>query len=553
MDDDAERIEPSRPDQVAPIWAAASAGLVSAGVALAAGELVVAIPGRNDPSLVSAVGAEFIDRFAAELKDVAVRLFGTNDKVALVCGIVLVSMVLGALLGTAARRRFWPAVCGFSAFGLLGAAAYRTDELGSDTLGTVAAAVAAAAGIATMWSLLRMAARLGAAPRSVEVDPAGDGVRVGDQVMVAPRSPLDPRHIARRAFLGTAAALGAGAAGMALVGRRIAGKGSSEAARQQVVLPAATVYDRDAVAGEVAPEEFDVGGLSPYITPNDDFYRIDTALSVPQVDLDSWRLRIKGMVDHPLEVSYADLLDMESVSATVTIACVSNEVGGGLVGNAVWQGVPLADVIERAGVGDGAEQVIGRSIDGWTAGFPVDVVTDGRTAMVAYAMNGEPLPVRHGFPARLIVAGLYGYVSATKWLAEIELSTWNAFDGYWVPRGWSKEGPIKTQSRIDVPRSGAELRAGTVPVAGVAWAPTRGISKVEVQVDDGPWRPCELGPVSGDETWVQWIYRWRAEPGDHVVSVRATDGDGETQTSDVARPDPDGATGWHSRRWTVTG
>ena len=173
--------------------------------------------------------------------------------------------------------------------------------------------------------------------------------------------------------------------------------------------------------------------------------------------------------------------------------------------------------------------------------------------MVAYAMNGEPLPVRHGFPARLIVAGLYGYVSATKWLAEIELSTWNAFDGYWVPRGWSKEGPIKTQSRIDVPRSGAELRAGTVPVAGVAWAPTRGISKVEVQVDDGPWRPCELGPVSGDETWVQWIYRWRAEPGDHVVSVRATDGDGETQTSDVARPDPDGATGWHSRRWTVTG
>ncbi|MFP5488309.1 MAG: molybdopterin-dependent oxidoreductase, partial [Acidimicrobiia bacterium] len=279
--------------------------------------------------------------------------------------------------------------------------------------------------------------------------------------------------------------------------------------------------------------------------------RIDTALATPQVASESWRLRVTGLVERPIEVDYDELLSLESVEVPVTIACVSNEVGGRLVGNAVWQGVPLATLLERAGVREEATQIVGRSVDGFTAGFPTELALDGRTALVAYAMNGEPLPADHGFPARLVVSGLYGYVSATKWLEEIELTTWEDFDGYWVPRGWSKEGPIKTQSRIDVPRSGANLAAGAQPIAGVAWAPNRGIDRIEVQVDDGPWRTAELGDVASTDTWVQWHLAWDATPGDHEIRVRATDRSGETQTSTETDPTPDGATGWHTRRVSV--
>jgi len=294
-------------------------------------------------------------------------------------------------------------------------------------------------------------------------------------------------------------------------------------------------------------------GLSPYITPNADFYRIDTALMVPQVDTGSWRLKVGGLVDRPFELTFDELLAMDSVDATVTLQCVSNEIGGNLVDNATWQGVPLAALLERAGVQSGATQIVGRSVDRWTAGFPTDVALDGRTAIVAYAMNGEPLPASHGFPARLVVAGLYGYVSATKWLSEIELTTWDAFDGYWISRGWSKKGPIKIASRIDVPSAGASLAAGTTAVAGVAWSPPVGIMSVEVQIDDEPWLECRLGDVTSDSTWVQWVLDWDAAPGDHVIRVRATDRNGVTQTDEVAAPAPNGATGWHSRRVSVDG
>jgi hypothetical protein len=237
----------------------------------------------------------------------------------------------------------------------------------------------------------------------------------------------------------------------------------------------------------------------------------------------------------------------------VTIACVSNEVGGDLVGNARWTGVRLKELLDRAGVDPNATQIVGRAVDGWTAGFPTELVRDGRVAMVAYAMNDQPLPVNHGFPARLIIAGLYGYVSATKWLSEIELTTWDGFDAYWITRGWAKEGPIKTASRIDVPRSGATVPAGRTAVAGVAWAPTRGVERVELQVDADEWQECRLGDVASKNTWVQWVYEWEAAPGDHVLTVRATDGDGQTQTSEIQPPIPDGATGWHSRRVSVDG
>jgi DMSO/TMAO reductase YedYZ molybdopterin-dependent catalytic subunit len=287
-------------------------------------------------------------------------------------------------------------------------------------------------------------------------------------------------------------------------------------------------------------------GISPIVTPNRDFYRVDTALISPQVDPDGWSLGITGMVDHEVELSFDELLAMDRIEEWVTLQCVSNEVGGNLVGNALWSGVPLAKLLDRAGVHEGATQLVGRSVDGWTSGFPTEVALDGRPAMVAVTMNGEPLPVKHGFPARLIVPGLYGYVSATKWLTEIELTTLDAFDAYWVPRGWAKKGPIKTQSRIDVPHSGATVDAGRVAVAGVAWAPTRSIEQVEIRVDDGQWAKARLSGALSKDAWRQWLYEWDAQPGGHQLQVRATDGTGATQTADVEPPAPSGATGHHT-------
>jgi len=265
------------------------------------------------------------------------------------------------------------------------------------------------------------------------------------------------------------------------------------------------------------------------------------------VDPSDWQLTIKGMVDRELTFSYEDLLARANTIAPVTLSCVSNTIGGNLVGNAVWQGIPLSELLDEAGVQDGASQIRSASVDGWDCGFPTEAAFDGRTALVAIAMNGEPLPVDHGFPARLVVSGLYGYVSATKWLKEIELTTWEGFDGFWVPRGWSKIGPVKTQSRIDTPRSGSTVEGGTVPIGGVAWAPNKGVVKVEVRVDDGPWQEAQLGEALGVNAWRQWSLAWTgATAGTHTLQVRATDGDGTTQTDVVTRPDPDGASGWHT-------
>ena len=295
-----------------------------------------------------------------------------------------------------------------------------------------------------------------------------------------------------------------------------------------------------------------VTGISPIVTPNSDFYRIDTAIVVPSVDVNGWKLSVSGMVDRPYEMTFAELIGMGLVETPVTLSCVSNKVGGDLVDNAVWRGVPLADVLNRAGVQRGATQIVGRSVDNWNSGFPTSLAFDGRVALVAVAMNGEPLPREHGFPVRLVIAGLYGYVSATKWLEEIRLTTWEGFDSYWVPRGWAKRGPIKTQSRIDVPRRGARVRRGRVAVAGIAWAPTRSIARVEVQVDDNPWVAAELSNNMSINSWRQWVYAWDATAGKHRIRCRATDGTGYTQTSEVRPPAPDGATGWHTIEVSVT-
>ena len=491
----------------------ALAGVVAAGVALGVGELVCGLAGPG-PSLVTAVGTQFIDRFAASLKDLAIALFGTNDKAALIVGIVVVSLALGALLGAASVRRPWVGVAGFAAFGLVGLLSYLDDPHGEASTGVVAALLAVAAGIATLFVLLRLA-------------------RVDAPTPTAGAEATSTR----RTFLVTAGAIAAMAAAAAVLGRRARTTDVVDTARAETVLPRpATSTPLPASTVPAIP------GLTPYVTPNADFYRIDTALTVPQVDVASWSLSIKGMVDRPFSITYDELVAMAETEDIVTLQCVSNEVGGYLVGNAVWQGVPLATLLERAGVQAGATQIVGRSVDGFTAGFPTEVGLDGRTALVAVGMNGEPLPATHGFPARLIIAGLYGYVSATKWLDEIELTTWEDFDGYWVPRGWSKEGPIKPASRIDVPRSGATVTAGPQPIAGVAWAPTAGVQRVEVQVDDGAWREAELGEAASGNTWVQWYLDWDATPGEHRIRVRATDADGETQTEEERPAGPDGAT-----------
>ena len=294
-----------------------------------------------------------------------------------------------------------------------------------------------------------------------------------------------------------------------------------------------------------------VTGISPIVTPNSDFYRIDTALVVPSVDVNNWKLSVSGMVDSPYTMTFRELIDMGLVETPVTLSCVSNKVGGNLVDNAVWRGVPLADVLNRAGVQRGATQIVGRSVDNWNSGFPTEYAFDGRVALVAVAMNGDPLPREHGFPVRLVIAGLYGYVSATKWLEEIRLTSWEGFDSYWVPRGWAKRGPIKTQSRIDVPRRGASVRAGRVAVAGIAWAPTRSVERVEVQIDDGPWVRAELSNNMSVNSWRQWVYAWDATRGKHRIRCRATDGTGSTQTSEIRPPAPDGATGWHTIKVTA--
>ena len=292
--------------------------------------------------------------------------------------------------------------------------------------------------------------------------------------------------------------------------------------------------------------------ISPLITPNEDFYLIDTALRKPAIQAENWTLSVQGMVDDPKTYTFAELLDgrFSFVREPVTLSCVSNRVGGRLVGNAVWEGVPLREVLDASGIQSGATQISGRSVDDWASGFPTELAYDGRVAMIAVTMNGEPLPVKHGFPARLVIAGLYGYVSATKWLSEINLTTWEEFDSYWVPRGWAKEGPIKTQSRIDVPRDG-EVPAGIVPIAGVAWAPNKSVEKVEVQIGDNPWVETDLSAELSTNSWRQWVYYWEATPGEYQILVRATDGTGYTQTSERRPPAPDGATGWHMRNVRV--
>ena len=506
----------------------ALAGLIAAGVSFGITEIFAALI-SGGPSLIIAVGSGVIDLSPKFAKDFAIAVFGVNDKLALLISIVVIGLGLGALVGVAATRKFWIAQVGFVVFGIVAAIAGIAEPQLSPVLALIGALLATAAGMWTLSLLLRLL-----------------------EAQEMPQPVRDPRltSLGRRSFLKMAGAFTLVAVGTAAGGRVLLERTRVIlSTRLDVILPT----PRDAAKPVPTGAMVDAEGIGPIVTPNEDFYRIDTALSIPQVDLSTWTLKIEGLVDRPYELTYDELLDLARVERHVTLCCVSNEVGGELVDNAKWLGVPLTELLDRAGLQPEASQVVGMSVDGFTAGFPVDTVYDGRQALVAVGMNDEPLPLKHGFPARLVVAGLYGYVSATKWLDAIILNRWEQFDAYWIPRGWSKEGPIKTQSRIDVPRRGQTLQPGLQPIAGVAWAQDRGISKVEVQVDETGWQETQLGEAISKDTWRQWVLPWDAAPGRHTIAVRATDATGETQTSVVQRSDPDGATGHHTIVVDVSG
>jgi DMSO/TMAO reductase YedYZ molybdopterin-dependent catalytic subunit len=353
---------------------------------------------------------------------------------------------------------------------------------------------------------------------------------------VARTASLDRRTFLARSVVVGGAAVAAGGLGVLLQGRPATG-GSGTTSVPAVGDPAPT--PDPAV-------ELGVPGIAPFMTSTADFYRVDTALVAPVVELSDWRLRIHGMVERELTLTYDELVQLPLVERDITLSCVSNQVGGPYVGNARWIGVPLGAALDEAGVQPGADQLVSRSIDGMTIGTPVAVALDGRDSLLAVAMNGQPLPVEHGFPVRMVVPGLYGYVSATKWLTELELTTFDAYDPYWVQRGWAPEAPVRTMSRIDTPRPLATVPVGTVALGGVAWAQHRGIDRVEIRVDDGAWAEARLGAVDTVDTWRQWTWDWPATPGRHSISVRATDGSGALQTEDRAEPFPSGATGWHT-------
>jgi DMSO/TMAO reductase YedYZ molybdopterin-dependent catalytic subunit len=496
-------------------------GVLGVAAALAAGHLVAAFIDPNASPFL-AVGNAAIDLTPSWLKEFAVTSFGTADKTVLLSGMAVFLLVAACVAGLLSRRSPIPGtVLAVVLGGLAIVAVFSRTDLGQ--LASIAPLASLVAGVMTFRRLHAAALR---------VREAGGG----------PDSPQ------RRTFLigSVGVAVGAGAAGIAgqLLGTRVDVEGS----RATVTRRLAKYREQNGIAGA----DFAQDGTPTYLTPNDTFYRIDTALSVPRLRAEDWSLRIHGMVDRELTLGFDDVMGMDLITRTVTMTCVSDDVGGPYISTAAFTGVLLRDLLAKAGVHSGADQVFSTSVDGYTAGSPLEVIMDkGRNAMLAVGMNGEALPPEHGFPVRLVVPGLYGYVSATKWVTDIELTTFDAKTQYWVPRGYSAKAPIKTESRIDSPRGQSSVPAGKVVVAGIAWAQTKGIAKVELQMDGGPWQEADLAVQPTKEAWRMWRRTFDLRPGSHTVLVRATDSTGYTQTMDRADPIPDGATGLHSVVFTA--
>ncbi|MEW1695376.1 molybdopterin-dependent oxidoreductase [Streptomyces sp. NPDC091278] len=553
------RREPTRTDRLL----AAVGGLVSGYVSLAVADLA-SFWVRPEAGPVIAVGGTLVDRTPATVKDWAIRAFGENDKTVLQLGILAVLGVLAAAVGLLAPRHRLVGPAAVGAFGVLGAVAAVTRPDSRSLTDAVPSLVGAAAGALLLYAL---AGRLPAGASAVTRERVGTGGSAGPgregtggaagtaQGGTGATGPGPDVRADRRGFLLVAASAGLLATGAAAVARAIGSpvQENAVASREALRLPRPASPAPPVPAGA----RLRVPGISPFLTPNRDFYRVDTALVVPRVDADTWRLRVHGSgVLREVTYTLRELTERRTVERDITLACVSNEVGGPYVGNARWLGVSLADLLWEAGVrppseGGPADQLVARSVDGMTIGTPVETVMDGRDALLAFGMNGEPLPFAHGFPVRMVVPGLYGYVSACKWIESVELTTFAAYDAYWVPRGWSARAPVKTESRIDTPRPFARPRAGTVAVAGVAWAQHRGISRVQVRVDDGPWQDARLAAEDSRDTWRQWVLPWAATPGQHTLTVRATDGTGTIQPEQRTDTMPDGAQGLHSVLVTV--
>ncbi len=570
----------------------AIAGLLAAATALGVGQLVAGLTGANGSPVV-AVGQLEIDFTPPWLKNFAINEFGSHDKLVLVSGILVVLGIFAAVIGALATRRLAYGLAGLAVFAAVGliAAATRPTATFASVLPTLAATAAAVVVLRTLVGLATQPAKpdedtgpdswqdaWAAEPAGpVRLDPATTGEatpagRATDDT-VPPGMPVPPdlpagtalppasgavirpsapqgrngRHALagpagppRRSFLAASAVAAGVAAVSGGAGRLLAERSSVASARSALRIP------KPAVTVANLPPGVDLGipGLSSFVTSNNNFYRVDTAIVLPQVPPSSWQLRIHGMVNREILLSFDDLLRRPLIEDYVTLCCVSNPVGGPYISNALWLGASLAGVLREAGIKAGADQLLCTSVDGFTSGTPVQTVMDGRDALLAVAMNGQPLPVAHGFPARMVVPGLYGYVSATKWVTDIEVTTFAGNDAYWVVRGWSQQAPIKTESRIDVPNGLGTIAAGRTAVAGVAWAQHKGIDAVHVRVDSGPWNQATLATVPGLDTWRQWVWEWDATSGNHLIECRATDATGYTQTGLQEPPEPNGATGY---------
>ncbi|MDS1269258.1 molybdopterin-dependent oxidoreductase [Lipingzhangella sp. LS1_29] len=552
----------------APTWSGvqgALVGLLVTALALGVAELAAAL--WQVPGPVVLVGDAVVDLSPATLTAWSMDQLGEYQKPVLLSGILGMLALSAPVLGAAALNRPWVGYVGLLGFAVVGAIAVLVQPAHGPTA-LAALASGTGAGAVGLGVLLHQARRTRAAGESLAVSPspspgpgqAGPGSGTSDasdslgrRVEEETGAAAEPAGAcaavpARRGFL----IAGAGVLGTAVttagIGRWLAGATGAAAAREQLRLPA----PQQPLPPLPGSADLDIPGLAPFRTPNTDFYRIDTALRVPRVPPQQWVLRVHGMVDRPLQLSFDDILRRDLTEADTTLTCVSNEINGDLVGNTRWLGVDLAEILREAGVAASADQILSTSTDGWTCGTPTEVVLDGRNALLAIGMAGEPLPLRHGFPARMVVPGIYGFVGATKWVTDIKLTRFADEQAYWAQRGWAVRAPIKTMCRIDVPGAFAEVPAGETIVAGVAWAQRRGIDGVEVRVDGGAWRQAELAEVPGVDTWRQWVAELPLDPGGHTIEARATDGAGDTQTGDRTDPIPDGATGWPSIRITAS-
>jgi DMSO/TMAO reductase YedYZ molybdopterin-dependent catalytic subunit len=500
----------------------AVSGIAAGAVGLGVAQLM-AVPFGPAADSLSAVGSAVIDLTPGGVKEWAIHTFGTADKLFLSVTVVAVIIAIAAGAGT------W--------------------ERPGAPVGSIAVVVAGVAGCAAIISR-SSATAVDTIPTIIGTCCSVVVLRVLTARMSAgkPKPAVEVADPSRRLWLSALALLGLGVIGAAAGALSTRLVHSVAGDRKAFALPQAVLRAPPLPDG-VAPQDV---ALPSFITRNGDFYRIDTALLVPQLSRTDWRLKIHGMVNREITYSFNDLRSFELVEKVITLTCVSNPIGGNLISNATWTGYRVRDLLAAAGIHPDADMVLSTSIDKFTAGTPVEALTDDRDSLLAITMNGEPLPIEHGYPARLVVPGLYGYVSATKWVVDLELTRFDRAQAYWTGLGWSEQAPIKTGSRIDVPHNGQQTPAGPMTFGGVAWAQRRGIRAVEVRIDDGDWRPADLGASYSNDTWRLWSYRWHATAGRHKITVRATDNTGAVQTPEEADVIPDGATGWHSVSFRVS-